>query len=290
MILPKEKEETLNQIVADLQQTDNVLAIVLGGSYATGKATAISDLDIGIYYADQNPFRIDEIRTIAQKYAVNGQPTVTGFYEWGPWVNGGAWIETASGQVDFLYKNIEQITATVEKAQNGEWEKHFEQQPPYGFSSLIFLAETISCIPLYDPDHIISDLKAAVQSYPPKLKQAVIQQSLWSAEFSIWHADSFCKKKDVYNVMGCLTRAVKNLVDVLFAVNEIYPMGDKRAVEILGNTNQIPPNLSGKVDSILCADKDTMSNNIDGLKRLFDETVALTNGIYQPFYALKAGQ
>lgn len=32
MLLPKEKEQTLNNIVTDLKQTENVLAVVLGGS------------------------------------------------------------------------------------------------------------------------------------------------------------------------------------------------------------------------------------------------------------------
>jgi hypothetical protein len=57
----------------------------------------------------------------------------------GTWVNGGAWIQTSSGQVDFLYRNLEQVTATITKAKNGEWENDFEQQPPYGFSSVIYL-------------------------------------------------------------------------------------------------------------------------------------------------------
>jgi predicted nucleotidyltransferase len=98
--IPVEKEQTLNSIVTDLKEVGGIVAIGLGGSYATGDANETSDLDIGIYYSAKNPFNIDEIRSIARKYA-NG-PTVTGFYEWGPWVNGGAWIETKTGKVDSL--------------------------------------------------------------------------------------------------------------------------------------------------------------------------------------------
>jgi hypothetical protein len=159
MTLPKEKQDILDNIIADLKTIANVKAIVLGGSYATGTASDTSDLDLGIYYFDKDPFDIEDIKSIAQKYASNDSPTVTGFYEWGPWVNGGAWIKTANGKVDLLYKNIEQVTSTIEKAKNGEWENHFEQQPPYGFSSIIYLAETKSCIPLYDPESIIEKLK-----------------------------------------------------------------------------------------------------------------------------------
>src|SRR6187431_1842351 len=136
MKLPEEKQSILDRITKDLKNIDNIKAIVLGGSYATGMATDTSDLDIGVYYFKEEPFDINTIKLIAEKYANVDTPTVTGFYEWGPWVNGGAWIKTTNGKVDILYKNIDQITSTIENAKKGVWENHFEQQPPYGFSSL----------------------------------------------------------------------------------------------------------------------------------------------------------
>lgn len=63
-------------------------------------------------------------------------------------------------KVDFIYRNLEQVTTTIQKAKNGEWENHFEQQPPYGFSSIIYLAEINTCISLYDPDAFISLIKS----------------------------------------------------------------------------------------------------------------------------------
>ncbi|MDJ1498719.1 nucleotidyltransferase domain-containing protein [Cytophagaceae bacterium DM2B3-1] len=286
MILPKEKQEILDTIVKDLKGITNVQAIVLGGSYATGTATETSDLDIGIYYYEKAPFDIREIQAIAKKYAKDSSPTVTGFYEWGPWVNGGAWVKTAYGKVDLLYKNIEQITTTIDNAQEGLWENHFEQQPPYGFSSIIFLAETQVCIPLYDPEGIIAKLKSAVQTYPPKLKQLVVQQSLWSAEFTIWHADSFAVKQDVYNTLGCLTRAIKNIVTALFALNELYPISDKRAIQVLEQSTIKPPHLTDKINAVLCVDMDTLSENVTLLKSLFNEVVDLAQEMYKPAYQL----
>jgi hypothetical protein len=284
MLLPKKKQELLNKIVIDLKQTDHILAVVLGGSYAMGKANENSDLDIGIYYSEKKPFKIEDIKSIAKKYSNDNNPTVTGFYEWGPWVNGGAWINTESGKVDFLYRSLEHVKLTIEKAKKGDWENHFEQQPPYGFSSIIYLAETEICIPLHDPDQIISQLKAEVQPYPAKLKESVLQYSLWPAEFSIWHADYFLKKKDIYNLVGCLARAVKNIVTALFAINEMYPLGDKRAIEILENAAKKPSNLKEKIDHILCINKETADTNVSLLKELFADTVEMTNGTYKAFY------
>ncbi|MCU0392183.1 MAG: nucleotidyltransferase domain-containing protein [Thermoflexibacter sp.] len=286
MKIPEDKQNLLDNITAELKLIDGVKAIVLGGSYAVGKATESSDLDIGIYYSEQNPFDIEKIRAIAKKYANNEQPTVTGFYEWGPWVNGGAWINTTNGEVDLLYKNIEQITRTVENTKNGIWENSYEQQPPYGFSSVIFLAEIHSSLPLYDPAHVIKKLKESVKQYPQKLKQSLIQQSLWSAEFTIWQAEKFANKADMYNTIGCLTRAMNNIVSTLFALNEIYPMGDKRAIEMIENERIKPIDLTDKINAILSCHKDSLANNVKLLKSLFNEIVELASGQYKPYYQL----
>lgn len=285
MTLLADKQKLLDSIVNELTRISGVKAIVLGGSHAIGAATTQSDLDIGIYYFEANPFHKEDIKRVATNYAVS-EPTVTGFYEWGPWVNGGAWINTANGEVDFLYKNIDQITRTIENAKNGVWENNFEQQPPYGFSSIIFLAETQCSIVLYDPDGVVKQLKERVKQYPPKLKQSVVQQSLWSAEFTIWQAEKFADNKDTFNTVGCLARATKNIMMALFAINELYPLGDKRAVSILGKATIRPEGLQARIDSILCCSKQTLTDNVSQLKSLFSETVVLADGAYSPYFKL----
>lgn len=80
MNLPQNKKETFDNIVAELIKLDNVVAVVLGGSFATGRATENSDLDIGIYYNENKPFNIEEIKKIAEKQSIENVPIVTNFY------------------------------------------------------------------------------------------------------------------------------------------------------------------------------------------------------------------
>ncbi|MDX2071788.1 MAG: nucleotidyltransferase domain-containing protein [Haliscomenobacter sp.] len=287
MQISDNKQKLLDDITAELKLIDGVKAIVLGGSYAVGAATESSDLDIGIYYCEQNPFDIEKVKIVANKYAHNEKPTVTAFYEWGPWVNGGAWINTEYGEVDFLYKNIDQIAKTIDNAKNGVWENHYEQQPPYGFSSVIFLSETHYSLPLFDPDDVVMHLKENVKQYPQKLKQSIIQQSLWSAEFTIWQAEKLALKADIYSTVGCLARAMNNIVSALFALNEIYPMGDKRAIDIIETAKNKPTNLTNKINSILSCDKNSLKDNVEHLKFLFNEVVELASGQYKPYYKLQ---
>ena len=115
-----------------------MVAVVLGGSYARGTAKITSDLDFGIYYAEGSPFDIARIRDVAEEISSPGAPpTVTGFYEWGPWVNGRAWIVTGQGKVDFLYRNIQQIERTIAQVLTGSYEHDYYQHPTFGFSSIV---------------------------------------------------------------------------------------------------------------------------------------------------------
>jgi predicted nucleotidyltransferase len=282
--LPKEKINLLENIVNDIKIIDNIQAIVLGGSYSTGTANKNSDMDIGIYYFAEKPFSINTIKEVAKKYDKNNNPTVTEFYEWGPWVNGGAWIKNITSKIDFLYRNIEQIEQTIENAKNGRYENNYEQQPPYGFISIIYLAETKCCIPLHDPNGIITKMKNEVEHYSKELKHSVVKNSLWSAEFTLLHLDGFYAKKDIFNIYGCLTRALKNIFDTLYAVNEEYIIGYKRAIDELENMEKAPVNLRLKMENVL--NSGSIENKIKTIKELFEETRLLTNGIYESKYKL----
>lgn len=288
MNLPSEKQKIFDAICEDLEKVEHVSALVLGGSYATGRANADSDIDIGIYYHENNPFDIQEIQKIARKYAKDNAPTVTDFYQWGPWVNGGAWIQTEAGKVDFLYRNVNQVRRTLQDAMEGIWENHYDQQPPYGFTSLFYLAEIEACKAIFDPQNVIQYLKSLVKIYPEPLKNKVIQDSLWAAEFSIINTDGFAQSNDYYNTFGCFTRTLKAIVQALFAINEIYPISDKKAIEILEKADQKPKDLTRKVESILKA-KVSLTDSLTQLNSLFQEVVQLSGNQYTPLFSFKNG-
>ncbi|MGH8013039.1 MAG: nucleotidyltransferase domain-containing protein [Candidatus Binataceae bacterium] len=235
------KRRTLSEAVDLLAAVAGVSAIALGGSYARGTQRADSDLDIGVYYRPARPFAIEDVRRVARLLAITGkEPVVTGFYEWGLWVNGGAWIETISGKVDFLYRNFDQIETTVRAAQAGKWSHDFDQRPPFGFRSVIYLAEASCCIALHDPDEEIARLKSEVAIYPEPLKRRIIGDSLWSAEFSLMFAADFAKRAEVLECAGCLTRIGSSLVQALFALNETYFISDKGAARLIEDFSQRP--------------------------------------------------
>jgi hypothetical protein len=249
--LPAEKNKLLQHITQQLSSIPNMQALVLGGSYSRGTARPDSDLDIGLYYLPKKPFEIEHIRQIALSISFDKPPTVTNFYGWGPWVNGGAWILTQNGKVDFLYRNLSQVEKTIEEAKLGITHHDFYQQPTFGFYSVIYLAETHYCRPLYDPYGWIARLKEQVNAYPPHLKTQVIHDSLWVAEFTLSHAHNYARRGDIYNTVGCLTRIASMLSQALFALNETFFCGDKTALQEIGAFPITPNDYTREVSSIL---------------------------------------
>jgi predicted nucleotidyltransferase len=285
--LPKEKMVLVEQIVNHLQTVDGIQAVVLGGSYASGSQHHDSDIDLGLYYAPAAPFRISDIRQIANEFSSSQTPVVTDFYEWGAWVNGGAWMQTAAGKVDFLYRNLDQLNQTIEEAWQGINHHDYDQQPSNGFYSVIYLAETSICVPLYDPHGIINGLKRRVVTYPPLLKERIVQDGLWSAEFTLSFARSFAKQNDIYNTTACLVRIAANLTQVLFALNEIYFLREKQVLPVITGFPIVPPDYASRLTTVLANpgfDQMSLQTSMEKIHALWKEVIELTRGSYQPKY------
>ncbi|HLO27662.1 MAG TPA: nucleotidyltransferase domain-containing protein [Anaerolineales bacterium] len=283
--LPEQKRALLYYLVDQLSRIPGLAAIVLGGSYAAGTQHEGSDLDLGLYYSEANPFSIADVQRIAQNVSIKAPATVTSFYEWGAWVNGGAWIHTQEGKVDFLYRNLDQVQRTIDEAQQGIIHHDYDQQPTYGFYSVIYLAETQICLPLFDLGKLISKLKTQVEIYPARLKRKMIDETLWSAEFALLHARPFAARGDIYNTVGCLTRILSNLTQALFALNDRYFMSDKKVLDTIAIFPKVPRGYIQQINHLLGCPGSTapeLIQTVSNLEQVWHSVVSLTGELYQP--------
>jgi hypothetical protein len=208
---------------------------------------------------------------------------VTDFYEWGPWVNGGAWIRIAGGKLDLLYRCIEHVERTLDEAERGIHHHHYGQQPAFGFYSVIYLAETRDCVPLHDPRGVIARLKARVAAYPPALRRALVTDWLWSAEFTLVLAGAAVRRADAYMVAGCVSRIAAALTQVLYALNEVYFAGDKGALEAIGTFAFQPPQYVPRLRRLLAQPGETMAEltaTLAATERLWRDVAALAGEMY----------
>ncbi|HWQ45478.1 MAG TPA: nucleotidyltransferase domain-containing protein [Longilinea sp.] len=276
--LPPEKQRFLDALVARLSGIPGMAGIALGGSWARGYARPDSDMDVALYYHAGKPFAIEEVRKVAEDIHTGPLCTVTDFYGWGPWVKGGAWIDTEAGRVDFIYRSLEHVQQTITEASQGIHHHDFGQQPPFGFFSVTYLGETKVCIPLFDPNGSIENLKRQVTPYPAALKQKLLQDLLWMIEFTFTFTEKFITRGDIYNTTGCLTRAAVYMVQVLFALNETYFINDKTALIEIDTFEKKPHLFTEHLQEILghCgATPSECGSSLDLMRSIFVEIKAL---------------
>jgi len=288
--LSPDQRELVSSLAKRLGAIPGIRAVVLGGSHARGRAQPGSDIDLGIFYSEAAPFSIQSVRELAEAVNDTAGPVVTDFYGWGPWVNGGAWLTIDGQRVDFLYRNLDQLERVIADAEAGRYEIHYLQQPPFGFFSGTYLGEIAVCIPLVDPQAGLELLKRRVANYPEALRQAVVQDYLFMAEFTLTaFAPKVAARSDSYGTIACLTRAVNELVLALFALNRKYLINDKTALVEIAEFERAPREFAPREQKTLAhlgASPAELSAAVESIVQLLKETIELTDGLYQPRYTL----
>ncbi len=104
-----------------------------------------------------------------------------------------------------------------------------------------------------DPYHIISAWKERLRVYPPRLKQAGLDTYL--ATLHYWRNDhhyaSKVERGDVVFTAGMSARLVHEVMQVLFALNETYYVGDGSNLEFARSFSLLPPDFPARVEAIL---------------------------------------
>jgi len=268
----------IESLGARLSRLAGMQAVVLGGSYARGRARPDSDIDLGLLYRKDAPFSIEEVATIARELNDTPDPVVTGFYEWGPWVNGGSWLTIGGQRVDFLYKNLDQLERVIDDARAGRYDHTYHQHPPFGFYSDTYLAELETCIPLYDPRDVLGPLKRSIASYPEPLRQRLLQDNLHSARFDLYSATKAAEAADAYLTNACLLRIINRVVHALFAMNRRYRGNDKTAFVELSECPLLPRDFCARVQAVASrvgSGREELLATLERVQTIVDEAATL---------------
>ena len=275
--LEASKRTVVKEMVDALLKIKGVEIIVLGGSYARGMNKEGSDIDLGIYYAENCPLDIIALTELANSFSQSQDYEIVNLYEWGSWINGGAWIHTKSGKIDWFYRNIDQVKKVILEATQGKFTWDYIQKPPYGFFSTMYLADIQNHEMIYDSKGIYAQLREAVQIYPEALRQVIIQKHLVSINGCFLVATQFVKKNCVYGTVGCITRIAAELTQLLFAFNRVYFATDKGALETIESFSLKPKGYVQRMQSILAnpGKGRKLYNSLNKIKELSQEVIEL---------------
>jgi predicted nucleotidyltransferase len=278
----------VERVLSEIAELPAVRAVALVGSFARGTARADSDVDFGVFYEEAAPPSLSLVRSAARRLhdAKENELVVTAPYEWGPFVNGGAWLVVGGRRVDLLYRNLDQVRRVWADCRAGRIESHFEQQPPFGYFSWSYLGDLRECRVLHDPAGTLTALKAEVTTFPPALRAAIVRDFLWSAEFSLLFARGFAARHDVLNTSGCMTRCARALVQVLFARNEVFFTSDKTVQAEIERFSACPRDFGPRLEALLAAlgaSGGELAGSVEAMRKLVAESVALCPE-YHPKY------
>ena len=250
----------------------DVVGVALGGSTARGTADASSDLDIGIYYRRSARPPLDALRDVAAELDPDGgRDAVTDYGEWGPWIDGGAWLTVEGVRVDWLYRDLDHVGPIVEACIAGRPEVHYQPGHPHGFHTQGYLGEIHHAALLHDPEAVLGRLKERVVRYPPLLRRALVEKFLWQAGFALSIAPKPAARGDVPYVAGCLFQSAMCLVLVLYALNERYFLNEKGSVAEASRFSLAPDGFAAIVRSVLAepgADSAALLGSIRRLEEL----------------------
>jgi predicted nucleotidyltransferase len=244
--------ELTEHVALRLGHIEGVVAVALGGSLARHEAYPDSDVDLGIYYRPDAPPSVKEIRRLAEELDDrHPQDAATHLGEWGPWINGGAWLRTGGQRVDRLYRDLDRVEEVFAECRAGRQSCYYQPGHPHGFHNHIYMGEVHFCRPLFDPENELVALKGQTAEYPFRLRSAIVEKYLWEAQFALDTGGKSADRDDVFYVGGCAFRCVACLVQVLFALNGRYFVNEKGSVETVETFSLKPPDFGEVVETVM---------------------------------------
>jgi hypothetical protein len=231
-----------------LVRIPGVVAVVLGGSRAIGTHRPDSDVDLGLYYRAR--LDVDALRALAADEA----DQVLGLSEpggWGPWVNGGAWLEQDGTRVDWIYRDLDRVTAIWAACRAGRYEIGVQAGHPLGYYSHAYAGEVALCRVLADPTGELTGLRAAAQHYPDALADALVAAA-WEPELLLYGAAGHgAAAADAFFAAGCLFRAIGVLAHALHGHHRRWVTTEKRLIDAACQLPGAPPEFARRAHAIL---------------------------------------
>lgn len=220
-------EEQLRALALALTRVDGIEAVALGGSRARGTHRPDSDVDLALYY-DRERLDIEGLRSLARE--LTGEKVdVAAPGGWGPWVDGGAWLDVGGTPVDWILRDVDRVREQRDRAVRGEFAFHHQPGHPLGFLDVSYVGEAVTCRPLVDPGGLIPELRSGVVPYPEPLRAAMIANR-WQAGFLLDAAGKGAGRRDVAYVALCCSTAAMVCAHAWHAAARVWVLNEKDLV------------------------------------------------------------
>ena len=190
------------------------------------------------------------LRLLAREVAGPGAE-LTEVGAWGPWVDGGGWLQVRGAAVDWLYRDVGRVRAAWDDAQQGRYRFHAQVGHPLGVPDFAYAgrSRSVSCWPT----------RAASWPSCSRRRGATLLRCRRRWSRGLWEAQSFllagarkaARRGDTAYVAGCLFRVVGVCVHALHGRAGRWLVNEKGAVRSAARLPLAPPGLVEKVGLLL---------------------------------------
>ena len=226
---------------------DGVVGVLLGGSRARGTHRPDSDVDLGVYY--RPPLSVEGLGALARAVA-GPDATVTPPGEWGPWVDGGAWLRVDGVAVDWIYRDVDRVAAAWRRAREGRVAWQAQVGHPLGVLDVWYAGELALGVVLADPSGELTRLRAEAKVFPDALATALVVR-LPEARFTVDIARKVVERGDVAYVAGCLFRALGVCAYALHAAAGRWVVNEKGLIAAAGALPGAPAGFAERAQALL---------------------------------------
>jgi predicted nucleotidyltransferase len=215
---PIDRPELVEELAGRLFELPGAVAVVLGGSRATGTERPDSDWDLGLYYRGR--FDPGGVRRL-------GHPGyVSELSEWGPIMNGGAWLTIDGIAVDVLFRDLDQVERWLEDARAGRFEILAQNGYLVGAPTYLPAGELAISKPLVG--------EVPRPDFPDALAESAPRRWEGQASVALMFASINARLGDTIGCAGMLSSAVLCAAHARLAARRKWVLNEKGLVERAG--------------------------------------------------------
>jgi predicted nucleotidyltransferase len=253
------------RVAARFAQLPDVEAVAIGGSQASGAASALSDIDIYIYSHAEIP------RDVRTDIGAEFSDHVEVIDYWGP---GNEWDDRETGvHVDAVFWTVGWIEDQIDRTlvRHEAWT---------GYTTSFWHTIKISKI-VYDRRGWFTRLQqTANQPYPEALVKAIMDTNwpLLRTAFPAYlhQLEKAAARHDLVSLNHRAAALLASYFDILFAVNRLPHPGEKRLIYLAErHCTRLPVNMRADIEAFLRATVDTSLSISDAGNALIDHLESL---------------
>lgn len=255
-------EEICNDFFPVFQKLSatNKYSITLHGSRSKGTSDQNSDFDFGFFYeepADPATRRqaYQEVNALCEKWKQKGV-LVDGVYP----------------------RTYEEIDKLLDSWLSGTEATISYVWTIWGYH---LLPELYNLKILVDPDGRVARWKEKLSVYPPALKKTIIEKHGFSLKYwrNDYHYQNKVARKDAVFLASLTARLAHDILQVLFALNEVYFPGDGSNLKFTKTFRFKPQNFEERIEAVfrITTAEDTFQTQYQNICSLIDDTLALVD-------------